>query len=375
MSGSGPEQPPKYTKYRARRNPFKKDAELRSDAPAQPGPQLRPEGEQPYVVHGRKRRPWQREPQAPGTKKRISKGRIAKWLAIGVVGWIGFSLVLFLISAQIQQGKVDDATEQALDGGGLPLGSSTTVLVLGSDQRSKDTKEPGASTSGPSRSDSIMLLRVGGGANSRLSIARDTIVDIPGNGRQKINAAYAIGGAGLAIETVKQYLGIDVNHVIEVSFSEFPGLIDAMGGIDYQGGCVVAKVNGGYANGGVTIRIKAGEQEHLNGKQALALARIRKNDCNKAENDLTRARRQQRIISAMKSRVIGVTPPHGFIRLPWISWQVPRTFKTDMSGPTLLAVFADLAVGGSPETNVLGTLDGNVPEDKKNAAVKQFMDG
>ena len=220
-----------------------------------------------------------------------------------------------------------------------------------------------------------MLLRVGGGANSRLSIARDTIVDIPGYGQQKINAAYALGGAPLAIQTVSQYLGIDVNHVIEVSFSEFPGLIDAMGGIDYQGGCVVAKVNGGYKNGGVTIRIKAGEQEHLNGKQALALARVRKNDCNKNENDLSRARRQQRIIGAMRSRVIGITPPAGFIRLPWIAWQVPRTFKTDMSGPTLSAVFAGLAIGGTPETRVLGTVDGNVPEGRKQRAVARFLDG
>ena len=67
-----------------------------------------------------------------------------------------------------------------------------------------------------------------------------------------------------------------------MSFDDFPDLIDAMGGIDYKGGCVVAKVNGGYANGGVTIRIRAGEEKHLNGKQALALARVRKNDCNRA---------------------------------------------------------------------------------------------
>jgi LCP family protein required for cell wall assembly len=217
-----------------------------------------------------------------------------------------------------------------------------------------------------------MLLRVGGGANSRLSIARDTIVDIPGGGRQKINAAYAIGGAGLAIRTVNAFLGIEVNHVIEVSFSEFPDLIDAMGGINYKGSCVVAKVNGGYKNGGVTIRIKAGEKEHLDGKQALALARVRENDCNKGENDLSRARRQQRIIGAMRGRVLS---PSGFARLPWISWQVPRTFKTDMSGPTLMAVFANLAVGGTPETSVLGTIDGNVPDGVKQAAVRRFMAG
>jgi LCP family protein required for cell wall assembly len=313
-------------------------------------------------------------PAAPARPRRrpITFKRVLKWLAVVVAAWIGVSIVLFLISAQIEQGKVSEATNTALDGGGPPIAEPTTILVLGSDQRSEDTAEPGSSTTGPSRSDSIMLLRVGGGANSRLSIARDTLVDIPGAGRQKINAAYAIGGAPLAIQTVSEYLGIDVNHVIEVSFSEFPDLIDAMGGVNYKGGCVVAKVNGGYKNGGVTLRIKAGEKEHLNGKQALALARVRKNDCNQRENDLSRARRQQRIISSMRSRVICFA---GFARLPWVSWQVPRTFRTDMSGPTMMAVFANLAIGGTPETRVLGTADGNVPEDRKARAVDQFLDG
>jgi LCP family protein required for cell wall assembly len=360
MSAPEPPDPPKYTKYRARPSLLRRE----------------PKGEKPQgqSAPAELKNLRKDEQVTPGftKRKRLTKGRVAKWVALFLVGWIGISLVVFLISAQIEQGKVADATNSALAGGGPPIGSATTILVLGSDQRPQGSKEAGASTTGPSRSDSIMLLRVGGGANSRLSIARDTIVDIPGGGRQKINAAYAIGGAPLAIRTVGQYLGIDVNHVIEVSFSEFPGLIDAMGGVNYKGACVVAKVNGGYKNGGVTLRIKAGEKEHLNGKQALALARVRKNDCNKAENDLSRARRQQRIIGSMRSRVIS---PSGFARLPWISWQVPRTFKTDMSGPTLMAVFGALAIGGTPETRVLGTVDGNVPDALKQRRVAQFLDG
>ena len=77
----------------------------------------------------------------------------------------------------------------------------------------------------------------------------------------------------------------------------------------------------------------------------------------------------------MRSRVIGITPPAGFIRLPWIAWQVPRTFKTDMSGPTLSAVFAGLAIGGTPETRVLGTTSGDVPDALKQRRVEQFLDG
>ena len=79
-------------------------------------------------------------------------------------------------------------------------------LVLGSDARPKGSKEPGASASG-SRSDSILLMRIGGGKNARLSIPRDTIVDIPGHGPNKINAAYAFGGPALAVQTIEQYLG------------------------------------------------------------------------------------------------------------------------------------------------------------------------
>jgi LCP family protein required for cell wall assembly len=194
-----------------------------------------------------------------------------------------------------------------------------------------------------------MLMRVGGGKNARLSIPRDTIVDIPGHGRNKINAAYAIGGPALAVETIQNYLGIKVNHLIEVNFDNFPALIDAMGGITYEGGCVVSKINGGFKNGGYTLRLKKGKT-HIDGKQALALARTRHNDCNKAESDLTRARRQQKILSAMKSRLLS---PFAFPRLPFIAWNTPKALRSDMSGPTLLGLFGALATSGSPPTRIL----------------------
>ena len=207
--------------------------------------------------------------------------------------------------------------------------------------RTSGNAEPGAQTTGNGRSDSILLMRVGGGANSRLSIARDTIVDIPGAGRQKINAAYAIGGTALAVQTIEAYTGIDINHVMIVSFEDFPALIDAMGGITYKGGCVVSRINGGFTNGGYTLRLQAGKT-HIDGKQALALARTRKNDCAKNENDLTRARRQQKIVAAMKRRLLS---PMAFVRLPLISWNVPKALRSDMSGPTLLGLLRR-AVGG-----------------------------
>jgi LCP family protein required for cell wall assembly len=296
------------------------------------------------------------------------------------LAWTLFSALLFLVSAQIQETKIKSAAENALSPGGYTLTSPNTILVLGSDARTEETAEPGSRVGGPSRSDSILLLRIGGGASSRLSIPRDTIVDIPGHGRAKVNAAMAIGGTALAITTIERYLGIEVNHVIEVDFENFPALIDAMGGIDIRTGCVVSKINGGFKNGGYTLRLKGGEN-HINGRQALALARTRKNECNAREDDLTRARRQQKILTAVKDRV---TSFGTFIRLPWVSWRAPQTVRSDMAGPSLLGLVGAIETGGNPKTRLLkGTprsdpslgfvLD--VDEATKQAAVRQFLKG
>src|SRR4051794_9264242 len=242
-----PPSPPSYTKYRAR-------------------PRLLDRGGDQLA---RLRRDGDRPPGVAPPRRPITVRRVLKWLAIGVISWLALSLVAFLISAQIQRAGVDDAAKTVLAGGGTPPFTPTTVLFLGSDQRAKGTKEPGASTSGPSRSDSILLMRLGGGHNARLSIPRDTVVDIPGHGQSKINAAYAYGGPALAVQTVEKLTGVDVDHLVEVSFENFPQLIDAMGGITYSGGCVVSKINGGFKNGGVSLRLKSG-RTHINGQQALA---------------------------------------------------------------------------------------------------------
>ena len=275
-----------------------------------------------------------RRRRASAGASRSPSGAWSNGSLLALVVWVGLSLVLFLISAQVNQDQVSAGAQAQLSGGGVGILKPQTTLILGSDQRTAANKEPGASTTGPSRSDSILLVRTGGGHSAKLSIPRDTVVDIPGHGRNKINAAYAFGGAALTVQTIKQYLGIPIDHVFEVNFDNFPALVDAMGGIDYTGGCVVSRINGGFKNGGFTLRLRRGTT-HIDGKQALALARTRHNDCNAKENDLTRARRQQKVISAMKSRVFS---PAGFIRLPFISWNAPKTLKTDMRGPALLGL-------------------------------------
>jgi LCP family protein required for cell wall assembly len=336
---------------------------------------------------GRDRPSTRRRPLLPRRRRGgprpsgITPGRVLKWLALALGAWLALSLVLFLVSAQIESGKISDEAKAELEPAGFPLWSANTILLLGSDARPEGTQEPGANPDGPSRADTMMLWRIGGGANARLSIPRDTIVDIPGHGQQKINAAYAFGGTALAIETVSDYLGMPINHVMEVDFEHFPKLIDALGGVDVRTGRVCARINGGQRNGGVTLNLPRGEN-HLNGRQALALARTRKNDCNPAEDDLTRARRQQQILTAMKGRLL---TPTTFLRLPWVSWYTPKTLRTDMGGATLLGFFAAAGTSGSPPVEILrpsgfATLpDGSsglvVDEAEKQAAVRKLLDG
>lgn len=359
---------PQYTKYRSRpRFPWERGEDLERGEQREP-----------------KRRRWwplRRRTREPRRRRRLSAGRVLGYLAIGVAAWLLISLVVFLISAQVQSAQVSDAADARLGGGGYPLTSPNTILVLGSDARTRKNAEPGANTIGQtSRSDSIMLLRVGGGANSQLSILRDTVVDIPGHGRNKVNAAYAFGGPELAVETVEQYLGIEINHLLEVNFENFPDLIDSLGGISYTGNCVISKINGGLRNGGYTLRLKAGTNE-LSGEEALALARTRKNDCRPQETDQARAIRQQKIINAIKSKVISFET---FVRLPWVAWAAPKAMRSDMSGPTLLGFVGAELIGGGAKKYLLegqGSTEGglgaviNVDEATKQRTVERFLEG
>jgi LCP family protein required for cell wall assembly len=330
MADPRDEEQPQYTLYRSRPKLFRRRES--DDLLPAPG------------------RPDEAPPKPPRRKRRLRPGRILAYVALALVGWVLVSLVLFLVSAQIQQSKVSSAADAQLGGAGNPLTTPNTILVLGSDARPKGTKEAGASTIGQaSRSDTILLMRIGGGKNATLSIPRDTVVNIPGHGPDKINAAYAIGGPSLAIRTVEQFLGIKINHLVEVNFANFPQLIDALGGVTVKTGCVHSELNGGRRNGGSTLKLRRGTHD-LNGKQALILARTRHNLCNPAFNDLDRERNQQKIVAAMKSKAFS---PTTFFRLPLVAWSAPKAVRSDMGGFSLLGLVGASLIGGNAKTAIL----------------------
>jgi LCP family protein required for cell wall assembly len=361
----GPDRdpPPQYTRYRAgRRLPPRRED----------GGSIMPHLTSPPAGGADRFAAW---------RARITPKRVVLGLLALAAGWVLSSLLLFLLSSHFERTSPPTDVASVLDSAGYPLTSANNILVLGSDRRQKNSREPGAETSGPGRSDTIMLIRTGGGHAARLSIPRDTVVEIPGHGLQKINAAHAFGGPALSISVIKHWLGIPINHLVEVNFENFPQLIDAMGGVDYAGGCIVSRLDGGFSRGGYTLRLPKGTH-HLDGKAALALARTRENLCQPSGTDVQRQEHQQALFNAMKSRLLS---PSSFFRLPWIAWNAPPAIISDMSGPTLVGLFAALAIGGTPPTHVLKpsgttTVPGGgegltVSEGERRAAVARFESG
>jgi LCP family protein required for cell wall assembly len=377
---------PEYTRYRARprvrQGAGAEQQSARADGPLLEDPGGRGGRGGGSQGPGRPGRGGARVRRAGGGwRARLTPKRVALGLLVLIAGWLALSLVLFLLSSHFERTSLPGNVSAVLDPSGYPLTSTNNILVLGSDRRQKDSREPGAETTGFGRSDTIMLIRTGGGHAARLSIPRDTVVEIPGHGLQKVNAAHEYGGPAESVSVIKNWLGVPINHVVEVNFENFPQLIDAMGGVTYSGGCIVANLDGGSANGGFTLRLPAGTH-HIDGTEALALARTRENLCAPNETDIQREEHQQALFTDMKDQLLS---PASFLRLPWIAWHAPPAIISDMSGTELLGMFAALAVTGTPPTHVLrptgqitlpsGEEGLTISESAKRADVARFMAG
>jgi LCP family protein required for cell wall assembly len=175
-----------------------------------------------------------------------------------------------------------------------PNTPGTTYLLVGSDSREGLTDEQKAELStgeaSGGRTDTIMVLHVPrfGGPTLLLSLPRDSIVDIPGVGSDKINAAYASGGPKLLVHTVESETGLRVDNYVEIGLGGFAGIVDAVGGVEI---CPKEAMNDPLAG----LDIEAGCQE-ADGKTALGYARSRKLD---STGDIARVERQREVVGAI----------------------------------------------------------------------------
>jgi LCP family protein required for cell wall assembly len=217
------------------------------------------------------------------------------WLGVGVAVGAGVASVNFL-EETLAQASPDTAEVRAASEAVDPVlpGQPINILLIGSDKRAG--KE---SDGDPGRSDSLILIRMDSrrGFISMLSFPRDLYVEIPGTGgRDKINAAYAIGGPAKTIETVKALTGQDINYFINIDFAGFTKLVDRVGGVyldvdrRYFNDNSTAAPGQSYA----TIDINPGYQR-LDGPDALDFVRYRHTD-----SDFSRIARQQQFLSELK---------------------------------------------------------------------------
>jgi LCP family protein required for cell wall assembly len=272
--------------------------------------------------------------------------RRRRWLRVGVVLLLVAILIVFvwaLLGYLAFRSGVKDANER-LDSrayaalapqDGLLMSNPSTILVLGTDQ--------GPTRQGPFRSDAMMIVRTDPDEHriALLSIPRDLRVDIPGHGPEKINAAYAFGGSTLAIRTVQNLTGerLPINHVIVVDFSMFRDVIDALGGvtIDVPKPLLSNKFECPFPTRARCDRwpgwrFTKGEHE-LDGRRALVYARIRENQLDPADNDITRGARQQAVLQAIADEV---TSFGTFLRMPFIGDDLVQPLATDLSANELI---------------------------------------
>lgn len=170
----------------------------------------------------------------------------------------------------------------------------TTSLLVGSDSRAgltaQQRKQLGTGSVQGQRTDTILLLHApaGGGKPVLVSIPRDSYVPIPGHGKNKINAAFAIGGAPLLIRTIESDTGIRIDRYAEIGFGGFAAIVDDLGGVRM---CLPKAMNDPKAH----IDLPAGCQV-LSGPKALGYVRARYSD---PRGDLGRVARQRQFVSAL----------------------------------------------------------------------------
>ena len=280
--------------------------------------------------------------------------RLLKYFVTFCIFWVALSVVLFFISASGGNLPGGSATQAALTSGSPMLFSPNNILVVGLDVRPRSgysSHEAGSNYNEKvAATDTLMIWRVGGGVSRKLSIPRDTLVNIPGCGTAKINAAWACGGPQETIKVVEALTGLKINHMIVVSLGNFVKFIDDIGGVTVNTPRMCATISGGAANGGYTLNLSRGIH-HLSGVEAMTLARVRHMPCNQAYTDFNREKMQQQIMSGIKGQLFSA---HAFIHLPWASWDAPKAVQTDMGPVTLLQLFAAAEIGGSSKPVTLG---------------------
>ena len=216
-------------------------------------------------------------------------GRWLRWVPLILLLVVALVLGMFLyFYSRI------DKVDAIKDYEGRPeAASGTNWLIVGSDSREglsdQEIKDLRLGKVEGRRTDTIILLhKPASGKPTLVSLPRDSYVPIPGQGRNKLNAAYALGGPDLLVQTVETVTGLHVDHYAEVGFGGFVGMTDAVGGVEL---CPKRNIKDRKSG----LDVQKGCQE-MDGPTALAYVRARYFD---PTGDLGRVKRQQEFLGAV----------------------------------------------------------------------------
>jgi LCP family protein required for cell wall assembly len=286
---------------------------------------------------GRRWRFWGR----PGRRGR----RIALILGTAVVVLIaGVAGTYFLLNGKLNRSVTLPATSLTSAG--------TNWLITGSDSRAGlsraqiDALHVGFDA-GTLNSDSIMLLHLGGGRPVLISIPRDSYVNIPGHGSNKINAALAYGGASLLIQTVENVTGLKIDHYMGIGFGGLVAVVNKIGGVQI---CLKTAIHDSYSG----VNLSAG-CHNLNGNQALSFVRDRHSF---ATEDLQRIQDQRAFLSALLNKA---TSPGVYLN-PFTALPFGSTAASSMSvdtGTSLLDLVHAASALRNPQTGTVPIANNN----------------
>lgn len=212
-----------------------------------------------------------------------------------------------------------------------------SVLLLGIDIGDDGRVEQG-------RSDTTIVATVNprDKQTTLVSLARDTYVDIPGQGKQdKLNHAYAFGGASLAMDTVENYLNIPINHYVSINMAGLKELVNAVGGIEVNNNLTFSQDGYDFTIGKIS----------LDGEQALSYSRMRYEDPN---GDYGRQERQRKVIEGIVQKVLSLDSVSNYQE---ILTAVSDNMKTDLSFDDMKKIALDYrsAFGKVKQDQLQGT--------------------
>lgn len=274
-----------------------------------------------------------------------SKLRRPKFGCVGCLGWpLAVLVVLLLVIAFWADAQLTRVASEPE----APIGSTkgTNWLLVGSDSRVGLSEEDIARLGtggdiGTGRTDAIMLLHLEGTSAQLISIPRDSYVDVPGFGQDKINAAFTYGGPQLLTHTVEANTGVSIDHYAEVGMGGLANIVDAIGGVEL---CPSEPIDDPLAN----LNVGAGCQE-MDGANALGYVRTRAT----AMGDLDRVERQREFFSALMHEATNPsTLLNPFDVFPMIS-SVSKSFTVGESDHVWHLARLALSMGTGVETTTV----------------------